>query len=310
MRKILFIGILLAHSCKPVTHDTQLIATNNYTNINGSEIYYRMIGSGDPIIIIHGGPVLDHSYLLPQMDKLAENHQLIYYDQRACGRSSVEVDTMSMNLEGFVEDIELLRMALNLEDVTILGHSWGGFLAMNYAIMYPEHLKSLILSNSMPASTDDWQAENQELSSRTSGEDVQLRSEIIQSEAMKNDPSSAIKKIMLLSFKPQFKNIELLDSLRLFIPTDYMNRSKMFSYLGPDLASYDLYNGLTSLKSPTLIIYGDYEPAVHLSGQKLADAISNSTLSIIENAGHFPYIEQPKQYFKAIETFLSTSSKE
>ena len=121
---------------------------------------------------------------------------------------------------------------------------------------------------------------------------------------MKENPASAIQKLMLLSFKSQFYNPSLLDSLSLKIPVDYMARSGAFQRLGPDLMSFDLYNDLANLKMPVLITYGDFEPAAELSGKPLHQIILNSDFVVIKNSGHFPFVEQPHRYFETINEFL------
>ncbi|MBL6448149.1 proline iminopeptidase-family hydrolase [Fulvivirga sp. 29W222] len=294
--------LLISLSCKE--HDKATYTEEGFEVINGSEMYYKIIGSGSPIIVVHGGPVLDHSYFLPQFNELAKDHQLIFYDQRACGKSSIEVDTSSMSIAGFVDDIEQLRTSLKLEKIDLLGHSWGGLLAMHYAIKYPQNLDHLILSNSMPASTEGWQAEEQQLASRITKEDSLSRAAIIHSEEMKNRSASAIKKLMMLSFKTQFHNKNLLDSLNLYIPEDFMDRSAKFSYLGKDLTDFDLYNGLKDVSVPTLIIYGEDEPAATLSGKALESSIPQAQLLVIPKCGHFPFVEQPDVYFQGIKQFI------
>ncbi|GAA0893093.1 proline iminopeptidase-family hydrolase [Fulvivirga kasyanovii] len=294
--------LLFEPGCKE--HDKVIHSEDGTKVINGSDVYYKITGSGPPMIVIHGGPVLDHSYFLPHFNTLSNNHQLIFYDQRACGKSSVDIDTSSMSVAGFVDDIEQLRKKLNLEKIDLLGHSWGGLLAMYYAIQYPQNLNHLILSNSIPASTEGWQAEEQQLASRITKEDSLTRIEIMNSDEMKNRSASAIKKLMMLSFKTQFHNKNLLDSLRVYIPEDFMARSAKFRYLGKDLASFDLYDDLRKVSVPTLIIYGEEEPAATLSGKALEEAIPHAKLAIIPRSGHFPFVEQPELYFSTIEQFV------
>jgi proline iminopeptidase len=306
----LFLPVVFSLSaCSGNRQSEEITSTYGYVKINGSDVYYKTMGAGSPIVFIHGGPVLDHSYLLPPMAELARDHQLIFYDQRACGKSSLEVDTTTMSIPGFVEDIELLRRELNLGNIHLLGHSWGGLLAMSYAVKYPDHLRSLILSNSIPASTEKWQEEQMLLAQRITPEDSLRRAEILQSGEMQENPSEAVRKLLLLSYKPQFYNPELLDSLSLHIPGDYMERSREFQRLGPDLASFNLYEDLEKFDKPTLIIYGDQEPAAALSAEELERTIPNAEYVRIKDCGHFPFVEQPELYFDAIRTFLHTSEK-
>lgn len=278
--------------------------TEGYLTLNGSEVYYKTLGAGAPLVIVHGGPVMDHSYFLPHMETLAQDYQLIFYDQRACGRSALEVDQSKMSLAAFVEDIELLRQELELGDIHLLGHSWGGLLAMKYAIRYPQHLQSLMLSNSLPASTGHWQKEQELLARRLTKQDSLDRLAIANSEEMRTNPALAVEKILRLSFQPQFYNPQLVDSLALFVPDDYMARSQAFQRLGPDLASFYLYDDLEQLEKPVLILYGDQEPAADISGKSLEETIPDARLVILNKCGHFPFVEQPEAYFRAIRAFL------
>ena len=283
---------------------TDIPAEEGYFTSNGSEIYFRIKGEGEPLIIVHGGPVLDHSYLLPWMDELSKDYKVIYYDQRACGRSSVEVDTSRMTLAYFVEDIENLRNYLDLGQVNLLGHSWGGFLAMQYAIAHPEPLKTLVLSSPIPPDSKEWQLEQGMLAEMITPEDSLRRVEIMQSGELQDNPASAISKLMKLSFKPQFYDTAALSELELNIPDDFMQRSQVFSYLASDLSEFSLYPKLRNLQVPVLILFGSAEPGAGISGERMATEIPESQLSIVPESGHFPFIENSEYYFNVIRKFL------
>ncbi|NNF33511.1 MAG: alpha/beta fold hydrolase [Saprospiraceae bacterium] len=273
-------------------------------SINGSEVYYRTIGKGNPIIIIHGGPVMDHSYLLPQMDQLSSDYQLIYYDQRACGKSSIDVDTSKMTLQAFADDVKLLSDSLKLEKPIVFGHSWGGLIAMKYATTYPDHVGKLILSNSIPANHEEWQEEQSYMEEQITADQNEKRSNILSSGELQSDPASAVKKLMLLSFENQFFDTTKMEKLQLNMPSDYMARSGKFQALAPDLVSFDLYSPMTYLEVPTLIIYGDNEPATAISAPHLMSHLADGKMEIIKRCGHFPFIEQPEVYFSIIRGFL------
>jgi proline iminopeptidase len=300
MKQFLIFGLLFFIGC---TDSSSKIQEGTF-NINGSDIYYRTIGQGDPIIIIHGGPVMDHSYLLPQMDQLSSDYQLIYYDQRACGKSSIDVDTSKMTLQAFADDVKLLSDSLDLKKPVVLGHSWGGLIAMKYATTYPDHLSKLILSNSIPANHEEWQDEQAFMEEQVTDDQNERQSNILSSGELQKDPASAVKKLMLLSFENQFFNKTKMEELQLNIPIDYMARSAKFQALAPDLVSYDLYSPMTYLEVPTLIIYGDKEPAATLSAPHLMSHLADGKMEIIRECGHFPFIEQPDIFFNAIKEFL------
>src|SRR5947209_4980654 len=101
-----------------------------YIPVEGADIYYREVGQGQPIIILHGGFDLDHAYFLPDMDRLADSYRLIYYDQRGRGKSVGNVENMSIESE--LQDLDAVREYFGLRSVGLLGHSWGGVLVMEY----------------------------------------------------------------------------------------------------------------------------------------------------------------------------------
>jgi proline iminopeptidase len=297
--------IIIPVLCSCTNPDTEIKVKDGYKSINGTELYYKIMGSGEPIMIVHGGPVLEHGYLFPFLKPLAQDYQLIFFDQRLSGRSSADVDSSEVRLDEFVDDIESLRDSLNLDSIHLMAHSWGGLLAMKYALKYPSNLQSLILLNSMPASSELWQKEEQILAGRSTTEDSLRRHEILKSDQYKNDKPAAIEKLLLLSFRNQFHNPSLADSLDFYIPEDYMKRSRLFRNLMVDIASYDLHSQLSELDIPTLLVYGSDEPATSVSGPKLETTLANSKLSVIPESGHFPFVEQPNQFMREVRDFLT-----
>lgn len=282
--------------------------------VSGSTVYVKEYAIGhegedvsqrEPIIVVHGGPVLDHTYFIPHLDELARTYQLIFYDQRVCGRSSLAVDTATMTLDGFADDIEVIRKQMGLGKVNLLGHSWGGLVAMKYAIKYDEQLSHLILSNSMAPSVADWQADNAAVAQMTSPKDQQRLNALVSSGLLRQEkPARYIKEMMMLSFRGQMYDTAKLSKLEIFIPENFMIRSQTFGLLSPDLASYNLYQALTAVKTPTLIIYGEKEPAVGGHAGRFAEAFPNATLEVISKSGHFPFIESPETYANAVSGFI------
>ena len=97
-------------------------------------LFCRDVGEGPPIVVVHGGPDFDHFYLLPELDRLAGAFRLIYYDQRGRGLSAAGVRPEDVSIASELDDLDLVRRHFGLETVAVLGHSWGGVLAMEYAI--------------------------------------------------------------------------------------------------------------------------------------------------------------------------------
>ena len=310
----LFIISLFIISCKnsdapSVNNEIPVQAHNNegFIHVSNSELYYKSFGEGEPIIVIHGGPVLDHSYLVPQLESLAENHRLIFYDQRACGKSPADQLPSHMSLDTFVEDIERIRLHLDLGKINILAHSWGGLLGMKYVAKYGDkNVDKLILSNSIPPSSSKWSEEERLLATRVSRADSLQRSQLLGSEAFETNPASVIHDIMMLSFKIQFSDTTKLGNLALNIPEDFMKRSQTFQNMGRYLAQYDLTEDLRNTTNKTKVIYGDYEPAAKYAQASFIDVMPDAELLIIRDCGHFPFVEQEQIYKDAILSFLKS----
>ncbi len=286
--------------------EKEAIIEEGYLQINGSEVYYKTMGEGEPLVVVHGGPVLDHSYLLPHLQVLADDYQLIFYDQRAAGQSSIDVDPKTMTLDGFIEDIEQLRQQLNLEKINLLGHSWGGLLAMNYAIKYDEHLNHLILSNASAPSVADAQQEGLLVAQKMTKRDQDKLNNLTSSGLLRTeDPSEAIKEMMMLSYRVHMYDTSNMYRLELSIPKDFMLRSQAYRTLNPDLANYDLYDQLMQVSTPTLVLFGESEPAVQLHANRMAGAFQNGALYVVKGAGHFPFIESNKDYTAKIKSFIN-----
>jgi proline iminopeptidase len=296
MKKLLVFFLLI--SCSTPAKDTE-----GMIEVNGTSLYYHMIGKGEPVIVIHGGPVLDQSYMFEHFKLLAKDHLLIFYDQRVCGKSSIDVDTSSVTMKNMIEDIAELRKKLSLDKVHILGHSWGGMLAAKYASEYPLFVKSLILCDAMPPTERLWMQEEIEIDKRTSRYDSAVRQSIMESQGFKNKDITLVDSLMKLSFKIQFTDTTKLSQLKIKLPKDYFQRSKIFFRLGPELYSYDIREQLKHIISATLIIYGDQEPAVNISAPVYKENIPDSRIVIIPRSGHFPFIEQPIEFKKVVEEF-------
>jgi proline iminopeptidase len=109
-----------------------------YVPVDNAELSYREIGQGQPMIVIHDGPDFDRTYLLPDMDRLSDSYRLIYYDQKGRGKSRGDLRLQEISIEKYIEDLDSVRRYLQLHLVAIFGHSWGGHVAMQYALRHPE----------------------------------------------------------------------------------------------------------------------------------------------------------------------------
>lgn len=277
-----------------------------YKSLNGTQLYYKIVGEGTPLVVVHGGPGLDHGYFLPQMARLGNEFRLIFYDQRTSGKSAADGDSNSMTMDNFVEDLEGIRKAFNLEKMNLMGHSWGGLVAMFYAVKYPEHLASLILVNPTPASAALRDSSFKIMGARTSRQDSLDEALIVSTEAYKRGDPSTMEKFFRILFRGEFFQKDYVDSLSLHFDSSYSQKGKMLQYLRKDtvLQRYDLFGKLDRIECPVLIIGGDADMIPSGFNERIQDRIKNSRYILLPDCGHFPFVEAQEEFFPTIRVFL------
>ena len=282
-----------------------VVSKEGFVKTSNGQLYYQTMGQGDAVIVIHGGPGMDQGYLLPGMAALAKKHQVVFYDQLGCGRSTATViDESHITINSFVEDIETLRQALKFEKVTIVGHSWGGMLAMYYAVKYPKNIKKLVLMNTVTsAGMEEFLDEVEKRTMPSAGEFEKLKAS---QEFIDSEPQ-AIAQYYRLFFQYYFHNPKDLEKLNLQLePKGAATGVKVAKILEESIfGKYtDQHADLQKLKIPTLIIRGESDVIPMSAANSMAHSIKSSKLVVLKNCGHFPYIEQPAQWLEAVEMFL------
>lgn len=244
-------------------------------------LYFREIGKGQPIILLHGGPDFDHNYLLPDMDRLSDSFRLIYYDQRGRGRSGENVLPEDVSLESEMADLDRVREFLGLDTVALLGHSWGGLLAMEYAIRYPSRVSHLILMNTAPASHDDYMLLRQELPKKRVAGDVEKMKAIVSTAKYEEGDLETDAEYNCIHFRPTVRQPEHLErvvrSLRLNFTPDGIRKARAIKDRLYDetwlVSDYNLLPRLQGLDIPTLVIHGEYDLIPAECAEHIAQAI-------------------------------------
>lgn len=283
--------------------DTTPRYEEGHRSINGVHLFCKAIGRGEPIVVVHGGPGMDHTYFLPQLKELAETHRVIFFDQRASGRSSSNIDPESVNLDAFIRDIDGVLRSYGIEKANLMGHSWGGLLAAVYAARRPESMRSLMVVEPSPASSEI-QGRAQP---RLTKEDEAARDAILASESFANGEPSAYEDLFRVFFGPGFHDRTKVAELTLTFPSSFRDQSRLLQQgLGKDFASYDFHDELAAVKCPTLIVAGDASDNLVEGTQAIHRAIGGSMLVEMGDCGHFPFVEQPEEFFAIVREFLDS----
>ena len=289
-----------------------------YVDANGLMIYYKIFGHGKPLMVLHGGPGASHDYFLPYLTPLARHYQLIFIDERGSGRSQTLEDASGYTVENMVEDVEGVRRALHLNQISLLGHSYGGVLAEAYALKYQKNLSHLILASTF--------------SSTKAINEVFVRMK----EKMPADARERINKMEAEGLYGHGKDYE-----KNRYTTEYMTAAwgdGYFPYIyqnHPDAnydpvdngkMSWDLYRAmwgshgefvidgnlksveytdqLSTIKVPTLIVVGDHDESDPSMSQTMHEKIAGSKLVILPKSGHMTFVDQPGMFEKSVEEFL------
>jgi proline iminopeptidase len=277
--------------------------------INGTSLFYKTKGSGDPVVVLHGGPGFDHRQFLPFIWELAEHHKVILFDQRGTGLSSGPVDAEAISIDTFIADIEVVREAFGIEKMNLLGHSWGGILAMHYGIRHPEKLRSLILC-STAASVESFAEMRATYEANRLPEDRALLHEIYASAEFENGDPQATERFWRLFFKPYFKDQSLVSRLDLqFTENTIKNSNVVAEHMLKSVGEFDLHEDLKTIKCPTLIMHGASDPMPAAYAERIHQSIDGSELVIAEDAGHWLFVDATQLFTSSVCDFLARVEK-
>ncbi len=280
--------------------------------LNGTELYYREIGRGVPVMALHGGPDFDHQYLLPDLDRIADSCRLIYYAQRGRGASLANVQPEDVTLASEIEDLDALREHLGLASVALLGHSWGGVLAMEYAIRHPERTSHLILISTGPASHEDYMLLRAERR-RTAPRDMERLAAMSSTPEYRAGDLEADAAYYRIHFGATLRSPEQLErlvrSLRAnFTPDGILKARAIEERLMNETwrsSEYDLFPKLARLRVPALLIHGEHDLVPVECARHIAEAIPGARFLLLDGSGHFSYLEAPDAVRRAVVEFLA-----
>ena len=279
---------------------------------DGFRVWYRSIGGGAehesvPLLCLHGGPGVPHDYIENMALMASETRRVIFYDQLGCGFSDLPEDTARWQIPRFVTELATVRQELGLEHVHILGQSWGGMLAIEYALTQPQGLESLILANtasSMPL----WIAEANRLREQLPPE---VNAALLKHEADGTTDDPEYQEAMMVFYDRHVIRIQPMPEFvqrgfdRLSQPVYYtMNGPSEFHVIGT-IKDWDRTDRLAEIHLPTLIVSGRYDESTPVINEIMHKGIADSEWVVFEQSSHLAHAEEPELYMQTVLAFLA-----
>ncbi len=279
-----------------------MTATTARITVNGIEMFTRTIGDGPDVTVLHGGPGAHHDYLLPQFDDLARGRRLRYYDQRGGGQSPVDRDT-DVSWPAHVADLDALIIAWDLSPATLLGYSWGGLLAVLYALEHPDRVGRLALVSAAPLFAEGRKEFEANFAERSKADTIVREREQLQNSGLRDrDPDAYRQRMFELSVAGYFHDMDNVKSLTPFRVTGRTQQAVWES-----LGDYDLRDRVAELDIPTRVFHGFHDPIpVRLAEE--TSGLLGAELVVFENSGHCPYVEEREEFTSALDQWLPSGT--
>jgi proline iminopeptidase len=270
---------------------------------SGATIYYEVQGSGTgtPLVLVNGGPGFDHTYLhlSPAWDTLGKNRRLVMYDQRGTGRSLGNHPGQTYTLKDQIDDLEAVRSQLGVEQINLLGHSWGGYLVMAYAAVHPDRIAHLFIVDSAAPQWKDILFLFKEVFPETTErrDAFGFAEELGDQKAI---DAELHEYLTMLFYSPEKR-----DAFVGALPTSVYKRS-VNQAVGADVERFDLNPEIRKFKFPVMVITGRFDMNVApVVAYRIHNAIPGSKFRVFERSGHLPFYEEPDAFVQAAEQFLA-----
>lgn len=290
------------------THLPPLAHGEHQRIINGVRLYYRVAGETPaeraPVLFLHGGPGYNsYSFARLMGQRLEKSRRMVYLDQRGCGRSERPWDGR-YSLEVLVEDLEALRQELGVERWVLLGHSFGGTLALEYAARHPGRVAGLVVVSGFSDAESTFATWKRELE--------RLHPER-PTPASTSDYARVMEALRGLDARTFFNQLQFRDATyqQMQESVDAESGLRNTGELSRALFSTELtryrFSAARRITAPVLVIGGRYDHSIGLESiQTLARALPHATLLEYEQSGHFPYLEEADRFAWDVTQFLSS----
>jgi proline iminopeptidase len=298
------------HRRRSVKRSIALEVREGFVAGSGARIYYKTLGRGIPLLLLHGGPGADHSDFLPAFTPLARRCQLVLIDERGSGRSERLKDPKGYTLNHMVKDIECVRQQLKLPQLVVLGHSFGGILAQAYAVRHPRRVLGLVLAgtgSSARCIDRDFRNLRMRLPARLRARlERQERAGIFQADGAYKKGYAAASAQALATYMyakappPRHRQAGLgMEVLREM----WVRRSDF--HIDGNLKGFDFTQSLSRVKAPSLVVIGDRDLVTTATADVSRAPLPRATLVVMAECAHMMFIDQTIRFNRLLEDFLN-----
>ena len=286
--------------------------TEGYMPFEGFQTYYRIVGESTgnkkPLVLLHGGPGSTHNYF-EVLDKIAESgRQVIMYDQIGCGNSFVEGHPELFNADTWIKELIELRKHLGLDEIHLLGQSWGGMQAIWYSLEYnPKGIKSYILSSTL-SSAKQWEEEQKRRIAYMDEKDQEaLLNAVNTGDYSNKDYLEALDRFMdrhcagaVTAESPECLRRPKKSGAEAYVVGWGHNE---FSPSGT-LAGYEFTDRLHEIQEPCLVVSGARDLCSPYIAKTMYDKIPNSEWELFQYSRHMPFVEENEKYIEVLNKWL------
>ena len=274
--------------------------TSGFATANGHKLYYETLGRGMPVIFMHGGLGFDHQYFRPFVDPLADTAQVVYYDHLGHGRSDRPTNFNEITLERLSSDCDALATALGFDKFVLVGHSYGGFIAFDFAFRFPNRLAGLVFTCTAPDLTSGMR---KPLGGTPAQADALAR---VFAGSAANATDQELRANWIAAVPLYYNNASPPAGV-----LDDVDRRTIYSAAGFNrgveiLAGYDFVSRLPNLKVPTAVQYGAGDIWRFGDNERIAKNIPGATLKYYESSGHWPFQEEQSAFIADMRRFVTS----